>query len=296
MRKLLRLAVFAAAAVGGLAGLGVLAIHLGSDPLADARAYYDAASRLNAGQPLYPVSGDIDRAEFYRYPPLLAIVVRPFAMLPYPVFAVLWEAAIVAAFGATLWRLGLRRPSTWLLTSILAWSITWAISIGQAQVLVTWLVATGSPLGIALAGQMKLFPGLVALYWLGRRDWPALSRFVAFSLALVAVQLALEPRGSMDFLALTNLDQVGQVRNFSPYAVSPELWLALALAGMLATLALARTRWGWAAAVAFSTLVTPRLLLYMLGTLLTALRRPSDTGRPEPAVRDRAPDRLAERS
>lgn len=45
------------------------------------------------------------------------------------------------------------------------------------------------------------------------------------------------------------------------------------LRGVLATLHLAPTRWGWAAAVALSVLATPRLVSYMLMTLLAALRR-----------------------
>ncbi len=45
------------------------------------------------------------------------------------------------------------------------------------------------------------------------------------------------------------------------------------LRGLL-TLRLAPTRWGWAAAVTFSVLATPRLLSYMLMTFLAVVREP----------------------
>jgi hypothetical protein len=91
---------------------------------------------------------------------------------------------------------------------------------------------------------------------------------------LAALQLLLEPAGTLDFLRVTNLEQVGEVRNFSPYVISPLLWAALAVAGAIVALRLARTRWGWAAAVALGVLTPPRLLLYMLMALLACLAGP----------------------
>src|SRR5687767_13996334 len=54
VQHVLDLATFALAVIGALAGIGVAWMHVVNDPLADAHAYYEAASRLNAGQPLYP--------------------------------------------------------------------------------------------------------------------------------------------------------------------------------------------------------------------------------------------------
>jgi len=181
-RRFARLGLFGLAVLGAPAGIGVLWIHLAGDPLADVRADYDAGARLKAGLPLYPADTDPNTAEFYRYPPLLAI--------------------------------------------------------GQAQVPLTLLTATGAPWSIPLAANLKLFPALVALWFLG---------------------------------TLT-LGLVGEVRNISPYAVSPLLWAVLVGAGAVLALRLAPTRWGWAAAVALSVLATPRLLVCMLMTLPAALR------------------------
>ncbi len=86
------LVLFAAAVIGTLMGFGTFVIHLRGDPLADVHAYYDAATRLNQGLPLYAQSATTNEAEFYRYPPLLAILFRPLAMLPFAAAAAIWEA------------------------------------------------------------------------------------------------------------------------------------------------------------------------------------------------------------
>ncbi len=272
--RLARLGLFAAAVVGALAGIGVLWIHLAGDPLADVRAYYDAGARLNAGLPLYPADADPNVAEFYRYPPLVAIAFRPLALLPFPAATAIWEAVVIASLAGTLWWVGLRRRETWLAVGILGLPIAWCVAIGQAQVPLTFLTAIGAPWSIALAANLKLFPGLVALWWIGRRDWRALAEFAAWAAGLALLQLVLAPQATIDFLGTLTLEQVGEVRNISPYTVSPLLWAVLVGVGAVIALRLAPTRWGWAAAVALGVLATPRLLVYMLMTLLAALRPP----------------------
>ena len=274
-----RLVGFALAVLGILVLVGLLPRFIGlltTNPLSDVRAYYDAGARLNAGLPLYDLSIDVNASEFYRYPPLLAILFRPIAaFLPYEAAAALWGVGMVVAFGATVWLLGPRRFRTWAAVCALAFPIAWCLAIGQAQVLVTLLLTIASPAAVAVAGQLKVLPALAALYWLGRGEWRALGWFVAWSLGLLALQLVLEPQGTIDFFRITNLSQVGDIDNLSPFGLSPALWAVLASAGFVLTLVLARTRAGWATAVAYSVLVTPRLLAYLLMGLLACLSRPS---------------------
>ena len=267
------------AVIGALLGLDTLVFHVATDPLADVRAYYDAGTRLNAGAALYPPGANPDAPQFYRYPPLLAIAFRPLALLPYPVAAGAWELFILMALAATLWRLGIRRPATWFAFAVLARPIAWTVAIGQAQAVVTLLLACGSPLTVSLATNLKLFPALVALWWVGRRDWQSLRRFVGWSVALGFLQLALAPAATLDFLRTTGLSQVGDVINISPYALSPVLWVLLVLAGGAVALRFARTSWGWTLAVTVSVLASPRLLTYMLSSLLGSLRAPSRNSR-----------------
>jgi hypothetical protein len=273
--RLARLGLFALAVLGGLAGIGVLWIHLTSDPLADARAYYDAATRLNEGLPLYPASAKPDVAEFYRYPPLLAIALRPLALLPYTAFALLWASVVLASFVLLLRRLGMT-ARTWTAIGLLGVPIGWALGVAQVHVPLTLLLAIGQPWSIALAANVKLFPILVAVWWVGRRRWQALGALAGWLVILGAAQAILEPAGARAFLGTLTLDQVGDVRNISPFAISPALWLACLGAGFVAAVVAAPTRWGWPAAVALASLAYPRLLVYMLTGLLAALREPDE--------------------
>ena len=274
------LGLFALAVIGAIAGIYVFWLHVTTDPLYDVHAYYWAAGRLNAGLSLYPPDQSVATPLGYPYPPLLAILFRPLALLPFTAAAVIWElVVVVASFVATVWWLGPRRRTTWLAIGILALPIGWCLVIGQAQVPLTLLTAIGAPWSIALAANIKLFPALIALWWIGRRDWHSLAVFVATVCGLALVQLVLAPQASLDYLTAITLKQVGAVRNFSPYVASPLLWAVLVLAGAGVVLRLSKTRWGWAAAVIFSVVATPRLLVYMFMTFLAALAAPDGRGR-----------------
>jgi hypothetical protein len=269
--------------LAGLAGfaLGVqtIALHLVLDPLADVPAYYDAGARLNAGQPLYEQAAGTNDPSFYRYPPFLAIAFRPLALLPYGTAALIWEAVILAALALTIVRLGPRRPATWVVLGMLALPFGWSLVIGQAQVLVTLLMAIGAPWSLAFATHLKLFPALAALWWVGRRDWGSLARFGVWVVGLGILQLALEPRATLAYPGFLATDQVGQVANVSPYIVSPWLWAALVVGGVGAAIRWAPTRWGWVLAVGVSVLANPRLLVYQVSTLAAGLRAPDDKAR-----------------
>ena len=270
-RRNIDLVLFAWAVVGVLIGVNTFLLHLQNDPLADVHAYYDAATRLNAGLPLYEQAATTNQAEFYRYPPLFAIAFRPLALLPFAAASLIWEALVIASFVGLLWWI---RPGKrgWLIIGILAMPILWSLSIGQAQVPMTLLMAIGAPWSIALAANLKVLPALVAIWWIGRRDWRSLGRFAAWMVALAGIQLLFDPADAIAFPSVFTLGQVGEVRNWSPYVMSPVLWAALVVVGMVVAFRLAPTRWGWAAAIALAVLATPRLLLYQLMTLVAALR------------------------
>ena len=285
LKRVANLGLFALAVVGAAAGIAVAWMHVRSDPMADAHAYYDAAVRLNAGKALYPAGLDPNHNQIYLYPPLLAQVLRPLALLPYDWFALAWELIVVVAFVLLLQRLGVRRQSTWIAIGLLGVPIGWALTIAQAHVPMTLLMAVGQPWSIAVAANLKLFPALIALYWLGRRQWESLLAFLVWSALLVAAQLVIDAPNTFAFTSSIGLGQTGEpgvLRNFSIYTVSPLAWLALLFAGCIAILVAARTRWGWAVAVTVATLAPPRLLVYMLTSLLAAIRQPKAAGEPDP--------------
>jgi hypothetical protein len=250
----------ALAIVGALAGIYVFWLHVTTDPLADVHAYYDAAARLNAGQPLYPPDQDVNGPTAYFYPPLFAILFRPLALLPYSAAAAIWEAVVIASFAMTIWWIGPRRRETWLAIGILGIPIGWSVAIGQAQVPLTLLTAIGAPWSIALAAHLKLFPVLIALWWIGRSEWRRLGVFAAWAAGLALLQLILAPQATFDFLAALTL--------------APLLWAALVVVGVGVVLRLAPTRRGWAAAVILSVVATPRLLTYMFMTFVAVITAP----------------------
>jgi alpha-1,2-mannosyltransferase len=270
-----RIVLALAAVLGLLIGLSTLVLHVRLDPFADVHAYYDAGARLNAGQSLYAQPAGTDDADFYRYPPLLAIAFRPLALLPFGTAAWIWEALLLVLFAATVVRMGLRERLTWLTLGWLAAPIAWSLVIGQAQVAVTFLLALGSPLAVATASHMKLLPALVAVFWIGRRDWTSFGRFVAWAAGLGVLSFVLEPRGTIAFFGFTDLAQVGNVENRSLYAISPLLWVASTVVLVALTYRFARTRAGWVLAVCLAVFASPRLLLYQLSTLQAAIRRPT---------------------
>jgi len=286
------LGLFALAVIGGAAGVVVAWMHILGDPLNDARPYYEAAARLNAGQPLYPTGLDPNSNKIYLYPPLFAVVLRPLALLPYAWFALIWELVVVGTFAALLHRLGVRRRSTWIAIGILGVPIGWALTVAQAHIPMTLLLAIGQPWSIALAANLKLFPALIVLYWLGRRDWESATAFFIWAALLALAQLVLEPGGTFAYIQQLGVEQLGEqgvLRNFSPYTLSPVLWLVLLFVGAGLTILAARYRWGWAVAVTFASLAPPRLLVYMLSGLLAALRRPREPGEnPEDDLSDPA--------
>ena len=281
-KRIFNLLVFAAAVIMAIAGALVAWMHVVNDPLADAHAYFEAAARLNAGQPLYPAGADPNGNEIYLYPPLLAIVMRPFALLGFPAFAAIWEGVVILSFVLLLRYLGVRRRSTWLAVGLLGIPIGWALTVAQAHVPFTLLLALGQPWSIAIAANLKLTPVLIAIWWLGRRDFESFFAFLVWMVLLALAQIVLETRGTFAFFGNVGIDQLGEVRNWSPFVQSPILWGVLVLVGCLVVLALARTRWGWPAAVTLVTLSPPRLLVYMFMGLIAAIREPKRAGEPDP--------------
>ena len=262
--------------VGVLIGISTLVLHLRLDPLADVHAYYDAGARLNAGLPLYVQPAGTDDAAFYRYPPLLAVVFRPLATLPFETAALIWEGFLIVLFAGTLVRLGLRNKWTWIVSGWLAAPVAWSLVIGQAQVAVTFLVALGAPWAVALAANVKLLPVFVAVFWIGRRDWRSVGWFAAWMVGLAVLSFVLEPAGTIAFLGFSDLAQVGTVENLSLYGISPILWAVFVVLLIGLALRYAPTKAGWVLAVSASVLVSPRLLMYQLSTLQAGVRPPDE--------------------
>ena len=275
------------AGIWALGGIRMFLFHISYDPFTDIHVYYDAAARLNAGELLYPPGARI-------YPPLFSILFRPLALLPFEIAAAIWESVLIAALGLTLWRIGIRRPATWWAVLVLSIGIAWTLAIGQVEAIVTLLLTIGSPFTVALAGNIKIFPLAVGIYWLSRRDWQHLGRLIGWTAGLVVIQFILDPADTWAFPGTLGPGQVASevtsVGNLSPFIISPVLWAVLVALEVAIAFRLGRTRWGWAAAVGLAVLAPPRVFSYNLMTLLACLGGPDR--RADGAARE--PSRVSE--
>jgi hypothetical protein len=273
--RMTHLVAFVFAVIGTLVGAWIFVLHATTDPAGDVHAYYEAGARLNAGEPLYEQAASVTGSHYYFYPPLLAVAFRPLALLPFEIAAAIWMGLMFLAFAGSIWLAGVRNRWTWYVLGWLAAPIAWSLVIGQAHVLVMFLLTLGTPFGLALAGSIKIFPAIAAIYWLGRRDWPMLGRFVAWGVGLLALSFILEPSGTIAFVSFPNFELIGEVTNLSPYAISPALWVVTIVALAIAALVFARTRFGWFLALLLSVLAAPRLHLYQFSSLFAIRRVPT---------------------
>src|SRR4029079_14833409 len=116
--------------------------------------------------------------------------------------------------------------------------------IGQAQALVTLLLTYGTPFGVALAANLKVFPGLAAIYWVGRRDWRRVGQFAGWMVALIGLQFVVQPADTISYVSFLRTDLVANVQNLSLYAISPALFGVSVVIMALVALHLPNQRWG----------------------------------------------------
>ena len=179
--------------VAGLViGLGVanLWFSVTGWTLSDASAYWEAAHRLREGGELYPAVANVEASNVYRYAPWFAWLAMPFTYLPVQIAGALWSLVLVAASTAAVIPMARRGA---LLQVAFFFPILIGISaVGNAQALmVAWLVwgveRRSGPVWVALAASLKAVPLLLALVYLGRREWLR---------AVLSVALHRAPRGA----------------------------------------------------------------------------------------------------
>jgi alpha-1,2-mannosyltransferase len=197
-----------AIAFGILATIQVVYFHRGFIP-GDAFTYLAAGERLNDGHPLYALSpGDRPvgiNPPFWTVPllspPLIAVLMRPFALLPDDVGAYAWWAVCLAAMGGSVFALIRRKPiTTAIAVAILSIPIAYEIGVGNVNALILAMLvgawysyargrdgATGFLL--AAATVLKVTPG-VTLWWLvTQRRWSGVRAFVVAGIALSIVSI-----------------------------------------------------------------------------------------------------------
>jgi hypothetical protein len=220
----------------------------------DAGSYWNAALRLQAGEPLYFSSANPSDSALYWYAPWFAVLWVPLTVLPHGTVMAGWGVVQVAALGYVLWPS--RHPASVALSLLLLPDLLRTVSTGNVQVPMLALLLAGlrtrwGPVVIGVAASLKVFPIILAVLY----GWRGVLVAVGAGAILVAPVLFFDLSGY-------------PIRLISTPLPLPLMWL-VALAG----LAVARgpyRRLGAALAVMFAT---PNWPPGMVGYL--ALARPT---------------------
>lgn len=261
----------------------VLLDAAGDWSLSDMDAYWNAALRLRAGDPLYGASYSVGAHDLYRYAPWFAYLWVPLTYLPRGLVAVVWEAVLLGATVASV--VPTLRRRTWaatLLGVLMSAFLLWTVAKANAHPLVVAAVVLSGrnrwgPLGIALAASLKAAPLAYVAIYVGRREW----RRAAWTLLLTAALVL-----PMLFFNVSDYPAGPGLSLSLFYSVSPGAWVAAAIVAFLAAIWHARTRWAWIAGSIATIAAFPRLLDYDLSFLLVASSADANGG-PEGV---RAPD------
>lgn len=246
-------------------GLGIANLYwaLAQWTLSDAGAYWDAAQRMRAGEELYPTVGDVEASDVYRYAPWFAWLTIPITFLPIGVAGTLWSAALVLASVAAVAPLVHRRA--WLAVAFFFPILIGISAVGNVHsLMVAWLVwgveRRSGPLWIALAASLKVVPLLLALVYLGRREWARAVASAVLTALLVAPAFLYDLSGYV-----TTSGSAGGLIEI------PALFGLTVAIGIAVTLRLAPRETGWLAAATTVVLATPRLFVYDVSYALTGV-------------------------
>jgi len=238
----------------------------------DVAAYWGAAERIRAGEPLY-VAGVANASDLFRYAPWFAYAWVPLTFLPRDVVTVAWVGLMLAAAIAStlpLLRRGLAGTAAFALFAPL--QVQGAI-FGNVQPLLVLVLLWGverrsGPLWIAIGASLKAVPLLLALVYAGRGEW------LRAGLALLLTVVLVVPALLFDLSGYSTQPGPG---NMSLISVASALWVAVAIAmAGLATVA-ARSRYRWVAGALAMIAALPRFLTYEISFLLVgAAKRPPE--------------------
>jgi hypothetical protein len=258
-----------------LMGYALSSYALSREVGADVAAYWGAAERLRAGDPLY-VGGAANASDLYRYAPWFAFAWVPLTLLPREAVTTVWVGLMIAAAilsTAPLVRHGFAGTAAF---SLFAPIQLQAAVFGNVQPLLVLMLLWGverrsGPAWIAVGASLKAVPLLLALVYAGRGEWGRAG------LAVLLTALLAAPALLFDLSGYSTQAGPGQM---SLTSVAGQLYLAVAVLLVGATFAAARSRFAWLVGAGAMMAALPRLLTYEIGFLLVGFaERPSDVDR-----------------
>jgi hypothetical protein len=234
----------------------------------DVAAYWGAAQRIRAGQPLY-VAGVANASDLYRYAPWFAYAWVPLTLLPRELVTAAWVGLmLVAAIASTLplLRHGLAGTAAFALFAPL--QVQGAV-FGNVQPAIVLLLLWGverrsGPLWIAVAASMKAVPLLLAIVYAGRGEW------LRAGLALLFTALLVAPAFLFDLSGYSTQPGPG---NMSLISVGAVLYVVLAVVMSGLAFLAARSPYRWVAGALAMLAALPRFLTYEISFLLVGAAR-----------------------
>lgn len=235
----------------------------------DIGAYWNAALRLQSGDPLYQTVTDVNASEVYRYAPWFAFLWVPLTHLPRSLVDGLWSVLLIAcSLAVVIPALRLRDPLVIAFTFVAGSFLILIASRGNVQPLMVAALVFGverrsGPLWIAACASLKATPILFALVYVARGEWRKAALTVALTAALVLPMLAFGIEGYT-----TNPGS-----SHSLYVISPVLFMAVAATSVVVATYVAwrYPRYGWLAASLAVMLCLPRFFPYEATFLFVAL-------------------------
>jgi hypothetical protein len=179
-----------------LAGLGgvLLVVIIGTfwrQPN-DNLAYWIAAERLMAGEPIYATGDAAFQPYAYHYPPPLAQVLAPFTLfIPALVYVIVYRGLLLL----TTWDLAGRRM-LWMLALIAFIPVAIELRFENVDLFMALAVVLGLgrwPWAFAVMAVIKVSPGLGVVYLAFRRRWRDAAIAAAVGGAIVIVSFLLDP-------------------------------------------------------------------------------------------------------
>lgn len=236
----------------------------------DVAAYWGAAERIRAGEPLY-VAGVANASDLYRYAPWFAYAWVPLTFLPRDAVSVAWVGLmLLAAVASTLplLRHGLAGTAAFALFAPLQ---VQAAVFGNVQPLLVLMLLWGverrsGPAWIAIGASLKAVPLLLALVYAGRGEWLRAGLALLFTFVLVAPALLFD---------LSGYSRQPGPGNMSLISVASFLYVAVAVGAALLAFALAKSRYRWLAVSLAMVAALPRFLTYEISFLLVGAAKPS---------------------
>jgi len=260
-----------AALLFALMGYALSSYALSREVGADVAAYWGAAERLRAGDPLY-IAGAANASDLYRYAPWFAYAWVPLTFLPREAVTTVWVGLMIAAAilsTVPLVRHGLAGTAAF---SLFAPIQLQAAVFGNVQPALVLMLLWGAerrsgPLWIALGASLKAVPLLLALVYAGRGEWGRAGLAALLTAVLVAPALLFD---------LSDYSTQAGPGQMSLTSVAGQLYLAVAilLVGGTFAAARARSRSVWLAGALAMMATLPRLLTYEIGFLLVGLAKP----------------------